>query len=175
MQSVRIIYCFICNFLQAKCLEAQCVDTAPETLWWLTRRQLTLLQALRSTPPERVHIVEERLDGFREVESHIVDMLTSVVEGGAEEMVEKTIIALRKGLIPKLGDGVDVLVGCVPPPHYLGTWYSDRIIASMTAFPCILHQRPHVRLARHFCAVHAVADMLISVCLTDRCLRYAGI
>ena len=30
-----------------------------------------------------------------------------------------------------------------------------------------------VRLDGHFCAVHAVADMLRSVCLTDRCLYNA--
>ena len=29
-----------------------------------------------------------------------------------------------------------------------------------------------VRLDRHFCAVHAVADMLRSVCLTYLCLCY---
>ena len=41
--------------------------------------------------------------------------------------------------------------------------YSDRIITSMTASPCILYQRLQVRLDEHFYAVHVVADMLRSV------------
>ena len=43
----------------------------------------------------------------------------------------------------------------------------------MTAFPCILYQRLQVRLDKHFCDVHAVADMLRGVCLTCLRLGYA--
>ena len=44
-----------------------------------------------------------------------------------------------------------------------------RTIASMAAFPCILYQHLHVRLDGHFCAVHAVADMLRRVWLSYPC------
>ena len=40
--------------------------------------------------------------------------------------------------------------------------FSDRLLARMTAFPCILYQRLKVRLDGHFCAAHAVADVLRS-------------
>ena len=36
----------------------------------------------------------------------------------------------------------------------------------MTAFLCMLYQRLQVRLDGHFCAVHALADMRGSGCLT---------
>ena len=52
--------------------------------------------------------------------------------------------------------------------------YSDRILARMTVFPCILYQRLQVRLDGHVCAVLAVGDMLRSVCLTYLGLCYAG-
>ena len=39
---------------------------------------------------------------------------------------------------------------------------------------CILYERLQVRLEGHFCAVHAVADMLRSVCLTCIVLRRAS-
>ena len=38
--------------------------------------------------------------------------------------------------------------------------YVDRIIARMTAFPCIIYQRLQMRLEGHFCAVYALADIL---------------
>ena len=47
--------------------------------------------------------------------------------------------------------------------------YSERSIARMAACPCILYQRLQMRLDRHVCAVHAVTDMLRSVCLTYLC------
>ena len=51
--------------------------------------------------------------------------------------------------------------------------YSDRIIDRMTVFLCILYQRLHVGLDGHFCAVHAMSDMLRRVCPTYLCLCYA--
>ena len=42
----------------------------------------------------------------------------------------------------------------------------DRVVARMTAPPCILYQRLQVRFDGHFCAVRAVAEVLGSVCLT---------
>ena len=42
------------------------------------------------------------------------------------------------------------------------------VIARMRLhFPIVLYQRQHMRLAGHFCAVRAVADMLRGVCLTS--------
>ena len=48
------------------------------------------------------------------------------------------------------------------------------LLPGRTARSCILYQRLQVRLDRQFCAVHAVADMCRSVCLTYLCLCYAG-
>ena len=55
--------------------------------------------------------------------------------------------------------------------------YSDRILARMTVFSCMLHQRLQVRLDVHFFAVHAVADMPRRVYLThiNCCLCYAAL
>ena len=69
--------------------------------------------------------------------------------------------ALNGWLLPSWNDhrsGVRVT-----PPLYGGpyTCQDDK-----TAFPCIVYRRLQVRLDGHFCAVHAVADTLRSVCLT---------
>ena len=59
---------------------------------------------------------------------------------------------------------------CAPPSMYF-----DPIIARMTTvFPCILCQRLQMRLDGHFCALHAVAGILRSVCLTYRCPCYTA-
>ena len=44
--------------------------------------------------------------------------------------------------------------------------YSDRIIAWMTAFPCMLYQRLQVQFNGHLCAVHDVADTVYVGVLT---------
>ena len=79
--------------------------------------------------------------------------------GGRQSQVDEKIARLY------------TLDGALPPPPP----YSDCVLARMTAFPCMLDQRTQVRLDGYFCAVHAVADMLRSVCLTYLRLRYAGI
>ena len=105
-----------CVANQAKCLESGAVDATAETLWWLSRRQMGMIpniKALEGNPgmKDRHTMLTERLKCFRDVEGNIIGMLTSIVEGGNEENVEKTIIALHKAKIPGLGDGIDCLMG----------------------------------------------------------------
>ena len=82
---------------QLKCIEANCVGVIPDVVWWLTRRQRTLVHASTVGMTEgRKEIRKERLKGFQDTEASLLHLLLSIIEGSTPEVMAKTVCALKK-------------------------------------------------------------------------------
>ena len=114
--------CTLVEFCQGPCvsnqltaIEAHCVSVTPNLLWWLTRRQMMLINSSdKGLTPTNIQNRAKRLQGFREAESGVVDLLLSVVEGSTSTAVDPAVHALHKPLVGHpLGahtNGIDVLM-----------------------------------------------------------------
>ena len=84
---------------QLKCIEANCVGVIPDVIWFLTRRQRTLVQASTvGMTKGRKEIRKERLKGFQDAEASLLHLLLSIIEGSTPEVMVKTVCALKKDL-----------------------------------------------------------------------------
>ena len=100
---------------QEKLIQRHVPELCPKLLDFLTERQDALVThsssvAASQMSKERRMLRERRLNSFKTAELAIIQLLMAMVEGGAEQVVNQTIEALRKSKVRNVGDGINVLI-----------------------------------------------------------------